>query len=76
MTEIEWLLDRIVPLLILSMLHWVLALMLLDDLKKREKVFGGRKLPWAVLIPALAIFGSLLYLLCHPGIFIDIKRKQ
>lgn len=75
MEEVRWVLDHIFPLLLMSMLHWVLAIMLLQDLKNRERVLGGWKWVWAVLIASVAFFGSLLYMLCHPGIFVDIQRK-
>ena len=75
-TEVRWVLDHIVPLLLLSMLHWVLALMLLEDLKTRERVLGGRKWPWVILIASVAFLGSMLYLLCHPKIFIETHPKK
>ena len=75
MEELLSLFDPIGPVLLLSALHWTLAIMLLEDLKRRENVLGRRKWPWAVLIPSLAFIGSLLYLLCHPAIIIDIRKK-
>ncbi len=74
-TELEWVLDRIFPLLVLSMLHWVLVIMLLEDMKTRERILGGRKWLWVVLITSVAFLGSMLYLLCHPKIFIDTDPK-
>ena len=74
-TEVQWVLDRIFPLLLLSMLHWVMALMLLEDMKTRERIRGGRKWPWIILITSVAFLGSVFYLLCHPAIFIDTDHK-
>ena len=62
-------LKQILILTILSLLHLVLAGMLLSDLGNRKRVLGGKKAIWAVLIPILVFVGSLLYLLCHPKIF-------
>lgn len=62
-------LQRILVLVMISILHLVLAGMLLDDLAHRKHVLGGRKAPWAVVIILVAFVGDLLYLLCHPGIF-------
>jgi len=41
---------------------------MLQDLVSRQKVFGGRKAPWAILILIIPCFGSILYLLFHPKI--------
>ena len=60
----EWIL-RIV---LFGIVHWILAGVLLPDLASREKVFGGRKPPWAIAILFIPCFGSLLYLLFHPQI--------
>ncbi len=62
-------LERILALILMSILHLVLAGMLLDDLAKRKHVLGGRKVPWGVAILLVAFVGALLYLLCHPRIF-------
>jgi hypothetical protein len=64
-------LERILGLVLFGVLHWVLALMLLQDLADRERVMGGRKAPWAVAIILVTFLGSVCYLACHPGIFID-----
>jgi len=61
----EW----IVRLILFSLVHWLLAGILLPDLASREKVFGNHKLPWAVVILVIPSFGSLLYLLFHPQVF-------
>ena len=63
--ETEW----ILRLVLFVILHWVLAIMLLQDLATRTRVLGGRKWLWAVLIVFVTFLGSLLYLLCHPQIF-------
>ncbi len=62
-------LERILALVIIGILHWILAIMLLHDLANRRKVLGGRKAPWAIAIILVTFLGSLLYLLCHPGVF-------
>jgi len=61
--------ERIVALVLFSILHWALAIMLLSDLMKRKRVLGGRKAPWAIVIVLFVFIGSLLYLICHPAIF-------
>ena len=63
--EPEWIL-RIV---LFGITHWILAGFMLSDLASREKVFGGHKPPWAIVIIFIPCFGSLLYLLFHPQIF-------
>jgi len=63
--DLEWYL----ALLLFGILHIVLALMLLQDLARRNKVIGGHKAPWAILIIFVTFIGSLLYLVCHPQIF-------
>lgn len=60
----EWIL-RIV---LFGIVYWILAGVLLHDLASRQKVFGGRKWPWAVVTVLITCFGSLLYLLFHPQI--------
>lgn len=69
-----WLL-RIV---LFSIVHWVLAGVLINDLASRERIFGGHKPPWAIIILFIPCFGSLLYLLFHPEILDPglLKRKQ
>ena len=63
--EPEWIL-RIV---LFGVTHWILAGLMLSDLASREKVFGGHKPPWAIVIIFIPCFGSLLYLMFHPQIF-------
>ena len=60
----EWIL-RIV---LFGIVHWILAGVLIQDLASRQRVFGGRKPPWAIIILLIPCFGSLLYLLFHPRI--------
>ncbi len=62
-------LERILALVLFGTLHLVLAMMLLQDLANRNRVLGGQKWPWAVVIILVTFLGSLLYLLCHPQIF-------
>ena len=61
--------ERILALILFGLLHWVLAIMLLNDLANRKKVLGGKKAPWAVGIIFIVFIGPLLYLLSHPSIF-------
>ncbi len=68
-------LERVLALVLFSILHWVLAIMLLHDLINRKKVLGGRKAPWAIAIILVTFLGSLLYLLCHPAIFYGSDEK-
>ena len=63
--DAEWIL-RVV---LFGIVHWILAGVLLPDLASRQKVFGGRKALWAVVIIIIPCFGSILYLLFHPQIF-------
>ena len=63
--------ERVVGLVLFGVLHWVLALMLVQDLAERKHVLGGRKAPWAVAILLFTFLGSLVYLLCHPAIFTE-----
>ena len=69
--ELEW----ILRLVLFGILHWVLAIMLLHDLASRQRVLGGRKAPWAIVIALVTFLGSLLYLLCHPQIFREDDDK-
>ena len=59
-----------------SILHVVLAVMLLQDLANRKKVVGGHKAPWAILIILITFLGSLLYLIFHPQAFLDTDHKE
>ncbi|MFC1985833.1 hypothetical protein ACFLUK_00475 [Chloroflexota bacterium] len=61
--------EQILALIVFSLLHWVLAVMLLQDLAGRKHVRGGRKAPWAIAIILITFLGSLLYLICHPTCF-------
>jgi uncharacterized membrane protein YuzA (DUF378 family) len=62
--DLEWIL-RIV---LFGIVHWILAGIMLHDLAYRQRVFGGHKPPWAVIILIIPCFGSILYLLFHPQI--------
>lgn len=73
--DTEWIL-RIV---LFSIVHWLLAGVLLNDLVSRQRVFGRRKPPWAIIILFIPCFGSLLYLVFHPEILdpgIEKKRQD
>lgn len=62
--DTEWIL-RIV---LFSIVHWILAGFMLNDLSSRQRIFGRRKFPWAIIIIFIPCFGSLLYLIFHPEI--------
>jgi hypothetical protein len=65
--SVEW----IIRVILFSIVHWILAGIMLYDLAYREKVFGGHKAPWAIIILLILCFGSLLYLMFHPQIVIS-----
>jgi len=70
---LEWIL-RIV---LFSVVHWILVGVMLHDLAYRQRVFGGHKPPWAVIILIIPCFGSILYLLFHPQILNpDYNRSE
>jgi hypothetical protein len=60
--------DWIIRVVLFSIVHWVLAIIMLNDLASRKKVFGGHKAPWAIIVLAIPCFGSLIYLLFHPQV--------
>ena len=62
-------LSRILVIILLSILHLLLAGMLLDDIAKRKRILGGRKAPWIIAILFVVFVGAFFYLLCHPKIF-------
>ncbi len=69
----EW----VFRVILFGVAHWILAGILLNDLAAREKVFGGRKWPWGILIIFIAALGSILYLAFHPDILNpDSSRKD
>ncbi|OGO21544.1 MAG: hypothetical protein A2144_06950 [Chloroflexi bacterium RBG_16_50_9] len=69
--------DWIIRIVLFGVVHWILAGILLQDLASREKIFGGRKWIWAIVIIFVIGFGSLLYLLFHPEILNpDRSRKD
>jgi hypothetical protein len=69
----EWIL-RIV---LFGIVHWILAGILLRDLASRQRIFGGHKPPWAIVILFIPCFGSLLYLFFHPQILNpDSNQKE
>jgi hypothetical protein len=69
-------LEQILALIVFSLMHWVLALMLLEDLADRKRVLGGRKWPWAIAIVFITFIGSLVYLLLHPKILYGSDDKD
>jgi len=62
--RVEWILE----LVLFSVLHWILAGIVLNDIAARKHVLGGHKAPWVVVVILVVFVGSLLYLLCHPQI--------
>lgn len=69
----EW--EYILRWVLFGITHWVLAGMMLNDLGNRQRVLGGKKWIWAVVILLVFIMGSVLYLLCHPKIFFGEDSK-
>ena len=63
-------------LILIGILHWVLVFMLLQDLAQRQRLQRKTKWPWALMIILLTGVGALLYIICHPGIFIESKDKD
>ena len=53
-------LPALIPLLIIEVVLWVIAL---RDLSKRKQVLGGNKLLWALIIIFIQIIGAVLYLI-------------
>jgi len=70
--DTEW----IIRIVLFGIVHWVLAWVLLRDLASRERVFGKRKPPWALIILFIPGFGSILYLLFHPQILNPNYSKE
>jgi hypothetical protein len=68
--------ERLIALVLFSLLHWVLAAMLLNDLARRSKVRGGKKASWVLAIIFIIYLGSLAYLVCHPDIFYGTDEEQ
>jgi hypothetical protein len=68
----EW----IIRIVLFGIVHWILAGILLQDLASRQKVFGGRKAPWAIIILVIPCFGSILYLMFHPKILNPDKDQN
>jgi uncharacterized membrane protein YuzA (DUF378 family) len=58
----------ILRIVLFGIVHWILVGFFLHDLASRQKVFGGYKPPWAIVILIIPCFGSILYLLFHPQI--------
>jgi hypothetical protein len=67
--------DWIIRIVLFGTVHWILCIML-QYLGSRQKILGGCKAPWAVMILLLPSFGSLLYLLCHPRILARHDEDQ
>lgn len=61
--------DWIIRVVLFSIVHWVLAGFMLNDLSSRKKVFGGRKAPWVIAVLFIPCLGSIFYIMFHPRIF-------
>jgi len=71
--EPEW----IIRVVLFGIVHWILVGIFLHDLASRQRVFLGRKPPWAIVIVIIPCFGSILYLLFHPQILNpDYHQKE
>ena len=70
----EW--QYVLRFVLFGVLHWMLAFVLLSDLANRKRVLGGKKWIWAILIIFIFVAGSVIYLLCHPQIFIGEGDNQ
>jgi len=68
----EWIL-RVV---LIGITHWILAGLLLQDLAYRQRVVGGKKWIWALVIILLTLLGSLLYLFFHPQVLYPEDRGR
>ncbi len=60
--------DWILRIVLFSIIHWIMAGLLLQDLAARKKIFGGRKAVWATCVLVIPCFGSMIYLLFHPQV--------
>lgn len=60
--------DWLARIILFSIIHWVLAGIMITDLLNRRRVIGGHKGWWLGLVMLLPGFGSLTYLLFHPDI--------
>ena len=69
-------LDWILRLVLFSIMHWLLALIMLADLANRRRVVGGRKWIWALVILLITFVGSVLYLLFHPQVITGGGRQE
>lgn len=70
--DVEW----VIRIILFGIVHWILAGILLNDLASRQRVFGKRKPPWAVMIIIIPCFGSILYLLFHPQILSPDRSRD
>ncbi len=71
--EPEW----VIRVVLFGIVHWILVGIFLHDLASRQRVFMGRKPPWAIVILIIPCFGSILYLLFHPQILNpDYHQKE
>ena len=68
--EVDWILQ----LVLFGVLHWILAIIVLQDIATRKRIIGGHKAPWVLLVLLLTFVGSLIYMLFHPQILSDNDR--
>jgi len=71
MNNVPQALILLIPLLLIEIALWVVSLI---DLSKRDKVRGGSKVLWVVIILALNLIGPILYLIW--GRNVDSKEES
>jgi hypothetical protein len=65
--ESEVILRIVVLIAALGIVHWGLVPVALENLFSRQRVVGGHKGLWGILIVCLTCVGSLSYLMIHPA---------
>lgn len=69
--DFEW----IIRIVLFSIIHWILAGVLIQDISVRDKVFGKHKPVWVILMLIVPCFGSIIYLLFHPQVLNPPKKR-
>jgi hypothetical protein len=54
---------RLLLIILLGFIHWSLVMLLIDDVKKENKL-------WIVFVFFVTVVGSVMYIITHPRIFI------
>jgi len=70
--DTEW----IIRIVLFGLVHWALVGLLLPDLASGAKVFGGRKLPWVLMILFIPCLGSIVFLLFHPHVLYPHHSRE